>query len=232
MSLIMFRTKLTDTVAYFIRDYNNKVHDAEMDEFVRSMFALRDTAIEEYARAEKANNNEVMLYLDRFSTSLHNLELVIKKTNDRKIVMPLVDELIKSTLPIDMSNTNRSNAMMTAGCIAVGVLAIGVGFVAGAGLSFLLGLSFCALVDLAFHTTLFVAAISSLQIPSFIGGMALATAFGKATYDYFSPQPENSVATYKLNSQVEQIGLFFSRHLKESDQESKDVDMKNTMAYG
>lgn len=88
----MFRAKLTDTIAYFIREYNNKVNNAEMDDFVRRMFALRDTAIDEYARAEKTNNNELMQYLDRFSTSLYNLELVIKKTNDRKIIMPLVDE--------------------------------------------------------------------------------------------------------------------------------------------
>lgn len=121
---------------------------------------------------------------------------------------------------------------MTAGCIAVGVIAVGVGFVAGAGLSFILGLSFCGLVDLAFNTTLLAAAISSgLQLPSFLGGMALATAFGKAIYDYFSPQPENSVSALKLNSQVEKIGLFFSRYLKDSDEESKDADMKNTVAY-
>lgn len=227
----MFRAKLTDTVAYFIRDYNNKANNGEMDDFVRSMFALRDTAIDEYAQAEKTNNNELMQYLDRFSTSLHNLELVIKKTNDRKIVMPLVDELIKSSQPIDLPNTKRSNAMMTAGCIAVGVIAVGVGFAAGAGLSFLLGLSFCALIDLAFHTMLLAAAISGLQIPSFIGGMALATVIGKASYDHFSPQADNSVSSLKLNSQVEKIGLFFSRHLKESTEESKDADTKNNMVY-
>lgn len=212
MNLKAFSENLNNTINYFIQSFDDKMNDFDGHEFLSTMIELKYIVLAEYARAEKTNNKILTLYLENFLLSLDRLALMMKKTKDQKIIRPLVHELINSTQSTETLNPQYLKAIPAVGAIALGVVAVCLGFAAGAGLGLLLGLGFCCFVEVAFN--LYIVSNLFLQIAAFIGGGLMAAAAGKSVYDTFNSITESSNPSLDMNHQVQKLGQFFSRRLE------------------
>ncbi len=228
MNLKMFSENLTNTIKYFIQSIDDKQNNLEVQDIVDTMFELRNTAIDEYALAEKTHNTALQLYLENFLISLNRLELALKKKD--KNIAPLIQELINSTKPTAVSTEQLSKTMFTVGAIAVGALAIALGFVAGAGLGLLLGFCFYSFLAITAHTDVLLTSLLAYEIAAYLGGGIVAAVTGKKVYDYFNTKSESlTSSSSKLDNQVQKIGLFFSANTEKlvSMNEEKKTNEQN-----